>query len=101
MEATLNQEAILAMLVERLKELTRSIKNAKGIDELADIAQSLSATGDAAYKSLSQAAKEGSISLAKQIDSTAALNDALTGTALLLMLKAEELSEEEEDDNGT
>ena len=97
MEATLNQEAILAMLVERLKELTRSIKNAKDIDELADIAQSLSATGDAAQKSLTQAAEEGSISVAKAVGSTAALNDALTGTALLLMLKAAELSEGEEE----
>lgn len=96
MNATLNQEAILAMLVERLKELTRSIKNAKSWEELKDIAQSLSATGEAAQKSLQQAAEEGSISVAKAVGSITALNDALTGTALLLMLKTAELSEEEE-----
>lgn len=97
MEATLNQEAIFVMLVERLRELTQSIMNAKSWEELADIAKSLSATGNAAQKSLQQAAEEGSMSVVRAVGASKALNDALTGTELLLMLKTAELSEEEED----
>lgn len=101
MEATLNQEAILAMLAERLKQLTTSIGKAKGEDELAEIAEDIAATGKAAADSIDRAFGDGSISDLQAAMSLSALGDALEGTALLLILRRMQLSEEEGDDNGT
>ena len=62
METTLNQEAILAMLAERLKQLTLSIREAKTEDELAEIAENIAAAGKAAKGSIERACGEGSLS---------------------------------------
>lgn len=97
MEATLNQEAILAMLVERLKELTRSIKDAETEDKLAEIAENIAAAGKAAHDSIERACEEGSLSGYKAAMSLRALGDALEGTALLLLLRGMQLKAEEED----
>ena len=96
METTLNQEAILAMLVERLKELTRSIKDAETEDELAEIAEDIAVTGKAAKDSIERAFGDGSLSGCQAAMSLSALGDALEGTALLLMLRAMQLMRGEE-----
>ena len=87
METTLNQEAILAMLIERLKELTRSIKDAETEDELAEIAENISAASKAAKDSIERACGEGSLSDLEAAMSLHKLGDALDATLLLLMLK--------------
>lgn len=89
METTLNQEAILAMLAERLKQLTASIGKAKSEDELAEIAENISAAGKAAHDSIERVCEEG----------LRALGDALEGTALLLLLRGMQLKTEEEESN--
>lgn len=87
METTLNQEAILAMLIERLKELTRSITKAKSEEEIAEIAENIAAAGKAAKDSIERACEEGSISDLEAAMSLHKLGDALDATLLLLMLK--------------
>lgn len=87
METTLNQEAILAMLIERLKELTRTIKDAETEDELAEIAENISAAGKAAHDSIERACGEGSLSDLEAAMSLHKLGDALDATLLLLVLK--------------
>lgn len=88
METTLNQEAILAMLAERLKQLTASIGKAKSEDELAEIAENISAAGKAAHDSIERVCEEG----------LRALGDALEGTALLLVLKTVQIRRGEGND---
>ena len=88
MEATLNQEAICTLLVERLKQLTESIEKAKSEDELAEIAEGIAATGKAAKDSIERAFGDGSLSGCQAAMSLSALGDALEGTAVLLMLRA-------------
>ena len=95
METTLNQEAILAMLAERLKQLTLSIREAKSEDELAEIAENISAAGKAAKDSIERAFGDGSLSGCQAAMSLSALGDALEGTALLLMLRAVQLKKGE------
>ena len=99
METTLNQEAILAMLAERLKQLTASIGKAKSEDELAEIAENIAAAGKAANDSIERAYEEGSLSGYKATMSLRALGDALEGTALLLLLRGMQLKTEEEESN--
>lgn len=99
MEATLNQEAILAMLAGRLKQLTASIGKAKSEDELAEIAENIAAAGKAAHDSIERACEEGSLSGYKAAMSLRALGDALEGTALLLLLRGMQLKTEEEKAN--
>lgn len=99
MEATLNQEAILAMLVERLKELTRSIKNAKSEEELAEIAENISAAGRAAKDSIERSHGEGSLSDYDAAMSLRSLGDALEGTVLLLILRTAQIRSGEEEAN--
>lgn len=98
METTLNQEAILAMLAERLKQLTASIGKAKSEDELAEIAENISTASKAAKDSIERACGEGSLSDLEAAMSLHKLGDALDATLLLLMLKTVQIRRGEAND---
>ena len=98
METTLNQEAILAMLAGRLKQLTASIGKAKSEDELAEIAEDIAAASKAATDSIERACGEGSLSDLEAAMSLHKLGDALDATLLLLVLKTVQIRRGEAND---